>query len=144
MIRRMQITDIDSVADIWLDTNIKAHDFISAQYWQENFETVKESIKQAEVYVYEDERGIQGFIGLSGGYIAGIFVRSAVQSGGIGKQLLDFVKDIKKELRLNVYQKNVRAIQFYQRENFQIQSESIDEDTGERELNMAWYVGGEV
>lgn len=107
MIRRLRITDIDSAADIWLDTNIKAHDFIAAQYWLENIETVKEMLAQAEVYVYEDEGEIQGFIGLNDDYIAGIFVRYAVQSSGIGKQLLDFVKSIKKELHLNVYQKNM-------------------------------------
>lgn len=72
MIRKLQMTDIDSVADIWLDTNIKAHDFIAAQYWLENFETVKEMLAQAEVYVYEYEGKIQGFIGLNDSYIAGI------------------------------------------------------------------------
>ena len=34
MIRRMQRADIDIVANIWLDTNIRAHNFISKQYWQ--------------------------------------------------------------------------------------------------------------
>ena len=34
MIRRMQRADIDRVANIWLDTNIRAHNFISKQYWQ--------------------------------------------------------------------------------------------------------------
>ena len=28
MIRKMQNTDINRVADIWLKTNLKAHDFI--------------------------------------------------------------------------------------------------------------------
>ena len=30
----MQRADIDRVANIWLDTNIRAHNFISKQYWQ--------------------------------------------------------------------------------------------------------------
>ena len=42
MVRELQKADIDKVADIWLDTNIKAHDFIPAQYWESNFESVKE------------------------------------------------------------------------------------------------------
>ena len=41
MVRKLQKADIDRVADIWLDTNLKAHDFISAQYWKRNFELVK-------------------------------------------------------------------------------------------------------
>ena len=48
MIRVVQKTDITKVADIWLDTNIKAHNFISAQYWESNYELVKEMLLQAE------------------------------------------------------------------------------------------------
>ena len=31
MIRELQRDDINKVADIWLDTNIKAHNFIPAE-----------------------------------------------------------------------------------------------------------------
>lgn len=138
MIRKLQNTDINRVADIWLETNIEAHHFISAQYWKNNFETVKGMLMQAEVYVYEDADNIQGFVGLSDDYIAGIFVWNEAQAHGIGKQLLDFVKSIKKQLSLSVYQKNVQAINFYQRENFKIQCEHTDEMTGEKEYHMIW------
>ena len=56
-----------------------------------------------------------------------------MQSCGIGKLLLDYIKDKKVSLRLNVYQKNTRAISFYQREGFIIQCEGLDEATGEKE-----------
>ena len=85
MVRKLQKADIDRVADIWLDTNLKAHDFISAQYWKRNFELVKEMLLQAEVYVYESDQKIQGFIGLNNDYIEGIFVSDKMQSQGIGK-----------------------------------------------------------
>lgn len=68
MIRELRKTDINIVADIWLDTNIKAHYFISAQYWKRNLELVKELLLQATVYVYEDNYEIQGFIGMNGEY----------------------------------------------------------------------------
>lgn len=68
MIRKLEKTDINRVADIWLNTNLKAHDFIPAQYWKSNYEAVKEMLSQAEVYVYEDEKKIQGFIGMNGEY----------------------------------------------------------------------------
>lgn len=58
MIRELRKADINRVADIWLDTNIKAHDFIPAQYWKNNLEAVKEMLPQAEVYVYEDLRRV--------------------------------------------------------------------------------------
>ena len=91
MIRKMQNPDINRVADIWLKTNLKAHDFIPEQYWTSNYELVKEMMSQAEVYVYEDDKMIQGFVGLSNEYIEGIFVSNEMQSCGIGKLLLDYI-----------------------------------------------------
>ena len=138
MIRKLRKTDINKVADIWVDTNIKTHYFIPAQYWKSNFGLVKELLLQATVYVYEDKQVIQGFIGLSDEYIEGIFVSAEMQSQGIGKILLNYVKEKRNNLLLNVYQKNTRAISFYQREGFEIQSNGIDEATGERDYVMAW------
>ena len=138
MIRELRKADINRVAEIWLDTNIKAHDFIPAQYWESNFAFVKEMLSQAEIYVYENEQKIQGFIGMSGDYIEGIFVAAELQSQGIGKLLLKHVKNKKSELLLNVYQKNTRAICFYKREGFEIQHEGFDEATGEKDYAMVW------
>ena len=112
--------------------------FISAQYWKSNFELVKELLLQATVYVYEDKQEIQGFIGLSNEYIEGIFVSAEMQSQGIGKILLNYVKGKRNKLILNVYQKNTRAISFYQREGFEIQYSGLDEATGEKDYVMAW------
>ena len=138
MIRELRKADINRVAKIWLDTNINAHYFISAQYWKSNFELVKELLLQATVYVYEDKQEIQGFIGLSNEYIEGIFVSAEMQSQGIGKILLNYVKGKRNKLILNVYQKNTRAISFYQREGFEIQHSGLDEATGEKDYVMAW------
>ena len=115
MIRKLLNGDINRVADIWLKTNLKAHYFISNQ--------VKEMMSQSEVYVFEVDKMIQGFVGLNDEYIEGIFVSDEMQSCGIGKLLLDYIKNKKVSLRLNVYQKNARAISFYQREGFIIQCE---------------------
>lgn len=139
MIRRLQETDIDRVMALWLDTNLKTHDFVPAEYWRSNFEPVKEMLPQAEVYVYESAGEIQGFVGLSGEYIEGIFVVDEMQSQGIGRRLLDHMKATKDTLYLSVYQKNTRAIRFYHREGFVIQREGLDESTGEKEFTMLWW-----
>ena len=142
MIRKLQKADINRAADIWLKTNLKAHFFIPEQYWISNYEFVKEMLPQAEVYVYEDDKMIQGFIGINDEYIEGIFVSDEMQSRGIGKILLDYIKDKKDRLQLKVYQKKVRAMSFYQREGFTIQSEEMDEFTGEKEYVMNWESSG--
>lgn len=138
MIRRFKISDIERVMQIWLDVNTQTHNFISESYWEDNFDSVKNILPQAEIYVYEADSDIQGFIGLKDNYIAGIFVDENMQSKGIGKQLLDFVKGIKNSLTLQVYTKNERAVKFYERENFKIHEEKTDENTKEHELLMLW------
>ena len=125
---------------IWFDGNIKAHDFISSEYWMDHYDMVKEMLPHAEIYVHEndDTKHVDGFIGLTDEYIEGIFVKESVRSKGIGKHLLDFVKTQKASLQLSVYQKNNRAISFYEREQFVIHSEGIDEDTNEKDFIMIW------
>ena len=59
-------------------------------------------------------------------------------SKGIGKQLLNHAKEFKSKLKLSVYQENEKAIKFYLREKFSIQSESVDDNTGEKEFIMVW------
>lgn len=138
MIRKLQKADINRVADIWLDTNLKSHSFIPAKYWKDNFELVKGMLSQAEVYIYENNQKIQGFIGLNDEYIEGIFVSDEMQSQGIGKILLNYAKDKRNKLLLNVYQKNTQAISFYKREGFEIQYSGLDESTGEKDYVMVW------
>ena len=138
MIRVLEEKDVDIVAKIWLETNIKAHVFVASSYWEEHYEMVKDMFLQAEVYVYEIEKEIMGFIGLDKEYIEGIFVLDQYQKRGIGKALLNHVKAKKEHLSLNVYQKNLNAILFYQREGFCIQYEDVDKNTGEKEYRMVW------
>lgn len=138
MIRVLEEKDVDIVAKIWLETNIKAHDFIASNYWKEHYEIIKDMFLQAEVYVYEIEKEIMGFIGLDKEYIEGIFVLDQYQKRGIGKALLNHVKAKKEHLSLNVYHKNLNAILFYQREGFCIQYEDVDKNTGEKEYRMVW------
>ena len=133
IIRVKSANDTESIMRIWLETNIRAHDFINENYWKNKYHYVKTLISESEVYVYEKSGQVIGFIGLSGDYIAGLFVTSDFQSRGIGKKLLDYVKTFKPKLYLSVYQKNCNAVRFYQREGFVKESESVDENTGEQE-----------
>ena len=140
MIRKFRESDLEALMEIWLDTNKKAHHFIDSSYWTDHYEMVKDMLPQADLYVFENQNTeeIEGFVGLTGQHIEGIFVKEASQSQGIGKQLLDYVKSLKSHLSLSVYQKNTRAISFYQREQFRIQSENLDPGTGEKEYGMIW------
>lgn len=140
MIRKFENLDLDAVMQIWLQANLDAHAFIPASFWTDHFEMVRDMLPQAELYAHENEapRQIDGFIGLTENHIEGIFVAKAARSKGIGKALLDYAKSRRLRLDLSVYQKNERALAFYQREQFTVQSEGIDGDTNEAELQMLW------
>lgn len=140
MIRKFESRDLDAVMQIWLHGNLDAHPFIPASFWTDHFEMVRDMLPQAELYVHENEapRQIDGFIGLAENHIEGIFVAKAARSKGIGKALLKYAKSRKPRLTLGVYQKNERALAFYQREQFVVHSEGIDEDTNEAEIQMHW------
>lgn len=144
MIRKFHETDIEQVMDIWLASNVEAHSFVPEKYWRSNFDMVKEQLPQADVYVFDCDGKIQGFIGISDGYIAGIFVDKKYRSHGIGKQLLCHAKQTYSALTLSVYRKNDRAAAFYLREGFSILSEQPDEATGEPEYTMGWRKSNHV
>jgi ribosomal protein S18 acetylase RimI-like enzyme len=139
LVRKFEPEDLDRIMALWLNTNIQAHGFIPREYWLSNFDMVRDVLPNAQVYVYEDPQGIQGFVGLDhAGAIAGIFVSGDMQSKGIGKALLDACKRLYPTLSLNVYLKNQRAVDFYLREGFVVKKKQIDKTTAEMEYSMIW------
>ncbi|MBE5979881.1 MAG: N-acetyltransferase [Paenibacillaceae bacterium] len=138
MVRDFRAEDLNRIMDLWLETNIQAHDFIEKSYWQDHFDEVMEILPKASVYVYEDNGIIEGFIGLMNNYIAGIFISKDNQSRGIGRQLLHHVKGNHNELSLKVYEKNQRAVNFYLREGFLVTEKQEDRENGEVEYEMVW------
>ena len=138
MVRLMAAEEAGTVADIWLAANLDAHGFIPAEYWRGCQSAVREAIAASEAYVYEGPEGIEGFIGLEGEHIAGLFVRSGSRSRGLGHALLEAARAGRAGLRLSVYEKNAPARRFYEREGFRFAGRGLDGNTGEAELAMIW------
>lgn len=135
MIRKFLPQDINTVMDIWLQGNLDAHPFISPNYWIQNMNTVKEAICQADVFCAVDKHGnVQGFIGLQGDYIAGIFISRQVRGQHIGTSLLKFAKEHHQKLVLDVYLKNQRALTFYKQHGFTITRQN------NQEARMTWQI----
>jgi len=65
-------------------------------------------------------------------------MKSEFRSHSIGRQLLDYLKSNYSNLNLDVYDKNSRAVKFYQKNGFIIISTDIDPDSNEKEYRMAW------
>lgn len=139
MIKEFEISNLDRVMEIWLETNIKTHSFISKDYWINNYESVKKALPQSEVFVFEEDNEIKGFIGiLNKYYIAGLFISQEYQSAGIGSKLVNRCKQCYPMLNLDVYAKNLKAIDFYKKHGFVIKRQKQNENTKEMEYSMVW------
>ena len=131
MIGQLQNKDIDKIMGIWLESTIYAHKFISKEYWNENYNIVKDVyIPISKTFVYEDNDDIRGFISIiNNDFIGALFVEKNYQSQGIGKSLIDYAKNLYDNLSLAVYKENEKALEFYKKMGFKIISENINEDT---------------
>ena len=138
MIRKLNEADIDKVMDIWMKSTIKAHDFISKEYWQNNYNTVKEVyIPMSETFVYKDVQGIKGFISeINNEFIGALFVDIDFQGNGIGKQLIDYAVSKYGKLQLAVYKENKKSVEFYINRGFKIIEEQINDDSKHVEYIM--------
>lgn len=138
MIRKFEKNDINDIMTIWKNENIKAHKFIPKEYWESNYNFVRDTIPNSEIYIYINKEKIVGFVGINDNYIEGIFVDTNYQNDGIGTLLLNKLKENRQNLTLSVYKKNTKAIKFYKKNGFVITSKNIDENTNEVEYIMTW------
>jgi putative acetyltransferase len=138
-IRKMKVEDVKKLTDIWLQTSLKAHDFIPGEYWHNNKSLMEEKyLPNSEVYIAQEGESIHGFIALAENHVASIFVSTELQGKGTGTLLLDYAKKLRQELTLSVYQKNVQGVGFYKSKGFKVVGETIDQPTGEKEFSMLW------
>ena len=71
-------------------------------------------------------------------YIYCLWVAGSFKGKGIGKELLSYCKNKYDKLTLEVYKKNTKAINFYEREQFKPIKEDVDEANNEVEILMEW------
>lgn len=136
IIRKFNEIDLKRVMRIWYDGNLEAHDFIDKSYWERNFGFVKRSLPESEVYVYEIDGYVVGFVGIDEGYIAGLFVDKEYRGVGIGTKLIEYVKELYDFFTLHVFENNYGAVTFYENRGLIKKEESVHEDLGEVEYLM--------
>ncbi|SFM18333.1 N-acetyltransferase [Methanolobus profundi] len=140
MIRELESFEVDTIMDIWLKTNIRAHSFIPEKYWLDNYNVVKEEyLPMSETFVYVEDDVIRGFIGvIDDHFIGALFVMEEYQGKGVGRRLLDHCKSLCSDLELGVYSENKMAIRFYTKNGFRVKKEQPNEDSGFMEYLMSW------
>lgn len=138
MIRKLKNIDIDKLMDIWLESTVRAHSFISREYWESNYKVVKDVYMPiSDTFVYEEDGEIRGFISIiNNEFIGALFVDVKFQGMGIGSKLIDYSIEKYKKLTLAVYKENQKSVEFYTRKGFKIIEEGLNEDSGHTEYIM--------
>ena len=129
---------IEEMMEIWLQSNVKEQSFIPKKYWSKNYKEVLRVMGLASVYVYEDEGRILGFAGAMEQQMVAICVAEEYRSMGIGTFLLDRLKDEMGVLEASVYTKNKRAMNFFDKNEFEAKDIQIESSTGEEAVFLAW------
>ena len=138
MIRKMEYQDLEAAIEVWQKANRQAHGFLPAYFWEQRRAQIKTALQQQGVYVAVEEGRLVGLIGLRRDWVHGLFVLPDCQGHGIGRRLLETLKQRRPQLWLQVYSKNQRALAFYLREGFQICRRSLDGDSNEVKLTLLW------
>ena len=139
MIEKYKNKFLDDIMHIWLEENLRAHNFIDKNYFINNFNMVKSILPDYDIYVFREDDSIKGFIGIDErGYIEGIFVSDEYKGKKIGTALIEKAKENYDKLSLSVFKKNKKALNFYIKCGFEIEKESIDSDTNEVEYLMVY------
>ena len=84
----------------------------------EDLKAMRYMIDTQEVTVFRNWLGPQGFMARNGQLIHALYISRGIRGRGYGKKMLDRLKGIEPRLELWCFQKNERAIKFYEREGF--------------------------
>ena len=140
MLRKYNEKDNDDVMKIWRDGNFKAHNFISNMYWSDKYNNVQNNmLRNSFTIVYEEDGKIKAFISINDdGELWAIFVIEEIQREGIGRILINYVKEKYEKISLKVYEKNINATMFFKAMGFRKTKTQINESTSENEYIMEW------
>lgn len=140
MIRKWNTNQFDPLLGLWLESTTYAHPFIDVRYWQESLSIVRDTyLPSAETWVWEDEKRLQGFVSvIDARFVGALFVAPEAIHHGIGRALLNVVKQHYCDLSLEVYQKNSRAVNFYHAQGFRIEDSAWQDETRHPTWIMRW------
>lgn len=140
MIRKWDTEDTAPLLALWLDSTIHAHPFISESYWarQRRGSTGCLSSRRQHLGLGAGWR-VKRLCQRAGlRFVGALFVAPGATRQGIGRALLDEVKQHYAWLSLEVYQKNESAVSFYHAQGFRIEDCAWQDDTQHPTWIMRW------
>lgn len=137
MIRKFKPTDQDQTLTVWYNASVVAHDFLGEDFFTKERKAIVENyFPVTEKWVYEFNGCVVGFIAMIENEVGAIFVDPDVQGQGIGRVLMDHVRQSRDFLELDVFKNNHIGRRFYDHYGFRFVHESIHEETGQPQLRL--------
>ena len=114
---RPRVAADDPVLGALWERSVRAtHDFLPEDDIQRLLPLVRDAylpMPALDVWVYEDQNGIAGFIGTGGHNVEMLFIDPDRRGQGIGRQLLDHARARHDTLTVDVNEQNPQAVGFY-------------------------------
>ena len=143
MLKQFDKKNIDIIMKIWKDNNIMFQPFIANSFWADNYVKARDSFLNNNVCVYTEAAKILAFIASNeNNEIINIQVLPEIQREGIGRLLVQNLKNHNSSLTAKVYEKNTVALIFFRAIGFKKIDENIDEDVNEKYYILKWENGG--
>jgi len=121
VIRNFKESDLHDIETIYEKSNNAVSLNVEPDFFKKDRKKfTSETIRRCRNLVCEHEEKVVGIISCSEDYIEGLFVLPDFWNKGIGTELLNSATAEKKELCLQVYSDNKRAIDFYRKRGFEI------------------------
>lgn len=135
MIREYKPEDKQQTMNVWYNASIIAHHFLDEAFFEQERKNLSEgNFAKVETWVYEQDRKVVGFIAMIENEVGGLFVEPDFQGRGIGRQLMDHVRQSREFLELEVFKDNAIGRQFYDRYGFKLVKEQTNQETGQPAL----------
>lgn len=140
MIRNWDANETGPLLELWLESTIHAHPFIAESYWYDSLPIVRDVyLPAAQTWVWEKDGVLKGFISvMESRFIGALFVAPDAARQGIGSALIGEAKKHYDGLSLEVYQKNVQAVNFYHAQGFRIEDCAWQDETQHPTWIMHW------
>lgn len=131
-IRKSTSNDAPALSEIWRDSALATHDFLSQGDFKEIEMMVREQyLPNVEVWVAEDDGKPIGFMGMTDSHIDSLFITPNLRGKGIGKHMLAHAKALFGDsVTVDVNEQNNQGVGFYLHMGFKQTGRSEVDDQG--------------
>ncbi|RYD54434.1 MAG: acetyltransferase [Sphingomonadales bacterium] len=130
-IRQGAAADVPRALEIWRAAVDATHRFLTPEDRAEiDILVAEEFLPNVELWLAEDDGGVQGFLVMDGEMIDALFVDPAVHGRGIGTALLDYALTLSPNATVDASEQADNALPFYMARGFEIMGRTETDPQG--------------